>query len=256
MAFEFDDMDISNEIIDEVGKQEGVKKPKLRGVVDIIFLIDVSGSMAPAIEKLTKNIDFFIKNIDPTKIKNYRVKIGSFSDLEVDSSNLAMNLDRPWRENPQITQSLNLIKNDLNECKQLVLDFYGGGDEPESSLDAIYRAIDLFTEDPNKRKRVIVLFTDASPKEIHSSTIDSDDTDREDKVQLLVQKILNERVYLFLYAPVADDYRYLSEHSNERVTYEALNEDGSNPVDALRKLDFSKVLETLGKSISQTSNLS
>jgi len=207
MGFDFD-IDIPNEVIEEAGRQT-VTKPTLKGIVDIVFLIDVSGSMAPAIRKLTDNLDTFIKNIDPEKVKDYRVKIGSFSDLEEDFEELAMNLNRPWRENPQVTQSLNLIKNDLEECRDLVLKHYGGGDEPESSLDAVYRAIDLFEEDPNKRKRVIVLFTDATPKEIHSSTITHSGLNREDKLQLLVQKLLNERVYLFLYAPVHKDFQYL-----------------------------------------------
>jgi hypothetical protein len=254
MGFDFDGLNIPNEVL-ETAQKETVAKPTIRGIVDVVFLIDVSGSMAPAIEELTKNIDTFVKNIDVTKVKDYRVKIGSFSDLEADFKELAMNLDRPWRENPQTTQSLDLVKNDLNECKKLVTDYYGGGDEPESSLDAVYKAIDLFTEDPNKRKRVIVLFTDATPKEIQNDTIGKGELSREDKLQLLVQKILNERVYLFVYAPVHKDYKYLVDNATDRVMYEALNEDGSNPVEALRNLKFDEVLEILGKSISQVSIL-
>jgi hypothetical protein len=253
MGFDFD-IDIPNEVIEEAGKQT-VTKPTLKGIVDIVFLIDVSGSMAPAIKKLTENLDTFIKNIDPTKVKDFRIKIGSFSDLEEDIDFLAMDLNRPWRENPQVTQSLDLVKKDLEECINLVIKHYGGGDEPESSLDAVYRAIDLFEEDPNKRKRVIVLFTDATPKEIHSSTIAHSGLSREDKLQLLVQKLLNERVYLFLYAPVHKDYQYLALEASDRVTYEALNEDGKDPVNALRNLNFDTVLEILGKSISQVSVL-
>ena len=253
MGFDFE-IDIPNEVIEEAGKQS-VTKPTLKGIVDIVFLIDVSGSMAPAIRKLTDNLDTFIKNIDPLKVKDYRVKIGSFSDLENDFDKLAMNLNRPWRENPQTTQSLDLIKNDLKECIDLVVEHFGGGDEPESSLDAIYRAIDLFEDDPNKRKRVIVLFTDATPKELLSSTIAHKGLTREDKLQLLVQKLLNERVYLFLYAPVHKDYQYLALEASDRVTYEALNEDGKDPVSALRELNFDNVLEILGKSISQVSVL-
>jgi len=252
MGFDFD-IDIPNEVLDEA--KEEVKKPTLKGIVDVVFLIDVSGSMAPAIEKLTQNLDSFVRNIDLEKVKDYRIKIGSFSDLEVDTAELAMNLERPFRENPQINQALDLVKNDLNECRNLVVKYYGGGDEPESSLDAVYRAIDLFKDDPNKRKRVIVLFTDATPKELHSSTIEYKDLTRDDKLQLLVQKIEEERVYLFLYAPVHKDYQYLAQEASDRVTYEALNESGEDPRVALRELNFDKVLEILGKSISQVSIL-
>jgi len=252
MGFDFD-IDIPNEVLDEA--KEGVKKPTLKGIVDIVFLIDVSGSMAPAIENLTQNLDTFVRNIDLEKVKDYRIKVGSFSDLEVDTAELAMNLERPFRENPQINQALDLVKSDLNECRNLVVKYYGGGDEPESSLDALYRAIDLFKDDPNKRKRVIVLFTDATPKELHSSTIEHTDLTRDDKLQLLVQKLEEERTYLFLYGPVHKDYQYLSQEASDRVTYEALNEDGKDPRVALRELNFDKVLEILGKSISQVSIL-
>ena len=75
------------------------------------------------------------------------------------------------------------------------------------------------------------------------------------KKEILVQKLLNERVYLFLYAPVHKDYQYLALEASDRVTYEALNEDGKNPVNALRELNFDNVLEILRKSISQVSVL-
>jgi len=251
MGFDLD-LGIENEVLDTAKKQK-VTKPTLKGIVDIVFLIDVSGSMAPAIEKLTQNLDAFVRNIDTTKVKDYRIKVASFSDLEVDFKELAQDFSRPWRENPQTNQSVDLVKKDLEECRKLVLDNYGGGDEPETSLDSLYNAIDLFKKDPNKRKRVIVLFTDATAKEIQDDTINKNGLSREDKLQLLVQKLITERVYLFLYAPVFDDYSYLALNASDKVTYEALNEDGRNPVGALRNLNFDKVLEILGKSISQVS---
>ena len=51
MAFDFDSLGAELE--------ENKKAPRIKGVVDIIFLIDVSGSMAPAIRELIANIDSF-----------------------------------------------------------------------------------------------------------------------------------------------------------------------------------------------------
>ena len=58
-------------------------------------------------------------NIDPRKVRDYRIKIGSFSDIDVDIPQVAMNLDRPWRANPKTTQSTHLIKNDLQENEKI-----------------------------------------------------------------------------------------------------------------------------------------
>jgi len=224
------------------------KAPKIKGVIDIVFLIDVSGSMAPAIRELIANIDTFVDNIDPKKVRDYRIKIGSFSDLEVDIPEVAMNLNRPWRENPKTTQSTKLIKDDLQECVTLVEKYYGGGDEPESSLDAINKAIDLFKEPWSKRTRVIVLFTDATAKPLRVEGLNESDS-----LLSLINKIQEEHINLFLYAPVFKYYQTLSKEAMNKVSYEAINESGERPVEALKSLDFERVLEILGKTVSQAS---
>jgi hypothetical protein len=240
MAFDFDSLGVELE--------ENKEAPRIKGVVDIIFLIDVSGSMAPAIRELIDNIDSFVDNIDPRKVRDYRIKIGSFSDIDVDIPQVAMNLDRPWRANPKTTQSTHLIKNDLQECVDLVETYYGGGDEPESSLEAISRAVDMFDDDWTKRTKVIVLFTDATTKPLLIDGL----SEGESLVDL-ANRIQEKHVNLFLYAPVHEYYQTLSQEALDRITYEAINEDGSSPVDALRGLDFKRVLEVLGKTVSQAS---
>ena len=225
------------------GQNSGIK---IKGIVDVIFLIDVSGSMGPAIDKLTENIGVFIENIDDSLVKEAKIKIGSFSDLDVDPSHLALNLERPFRDKSKV----DLLKKDLKECRDIV--YMGlGGDEPESSLDAIYKAIDEFKEDWSKRRRCIVLFTDAHSKPLNEKTIPH--ISEEERFNVLVQKILGNHIDLFIYGPLDRNFSNLSNQAPQRVIYEAINKDGSSPVEALRNLDFSRVLETLGKTVSQPS---
>lgn len=219
---------------------------KIKGIVDVIFLIDVSGSMGPAIDKLTESIGVFVENIDENYVKEARIKIGSFSDLEVDPSHLAINLNRPFRDKKEISD----IKEDLKECRNIV-SMGLGGDEPESSLDAIYLAIDNFKDDWNKRRRAVVLFTDAHSKPLNDKTIPS--LNQEDKFAMLTQKIMENHIDLFIYGPLDRNFSNLSNEVPQRVIYEAVNKDGSAPVEALRNLDFSKVLAMLGKTVSQPS---
>lgn len=219
---------------------------KIKGIVDVMFLIDVSGSMGPAIDKLTESIGVFVENIDENYVKEARIKIGSFSDLEVDPSHLAMNLNRPFRDKKEISD----IREDLKECRNIV-SMGLGGDEPESSLDAIYLAIDNFKDDWNKRRRAVVLFTDAHSKPLNDKTIPS--LNQEDKFAILTQKIMENHIDLFIYGPFDRNFSNLSNEVPQRVIYEAINKDGSAPVEALRNLDFSRVLAMLGKTVSQPS---
>ncbi|MEA2019282.1 MAG: vWA domain-containing protein [Campylobacterota bacterium] len=222
---------------------EGTQESTKKGVVDIIFLMDTSGSMGPAIVEIGKNIGTFVQNLDPTIVKDWRARVFSFSDMETDIAELKFNVSRDWTQDPQE------IVNQMVECIELVKK-QGGGDEPESSLDAMFlSARDGFEESYNERTRVIILFTDATPKKILKETLGVD----ADGIALLSQQIADGHTYVHMFAPVHDDYTAIKNNSGRFVNYIPLNEDGSSPVEALKNTDFTKALETLGKSVSQAS---
>ena len=227
---------------------DGVQEAKKKGVVDIVFLIDTTGSMGPAIAQLAKNIATFISNIDPNLVKDWRVKVVSFGDLEVDRPEVSLVLNRPWTSDAQE------IVNQLAECVEIVKEG-GGGDEPESSLDALYSVIanNVFEEDWTERTRVVILFTDATPKPIKKETIGME-LSQDEALNLLGQTITQNHVYTYIYAPVHADYETLGGFSAKFITYNPLK--GDNPVEALRNLDFSETLKTLGKSVSVASTVS
>lgn len=225
---------------------EGTQETKKKGVVDIVFLLDISGSMGPAIAQVGKNIATFVQNLKPEEVKDWRVRVMSFGDLEKDSPELSLNINRPFTQNAQE------IVNQIVECIDLVKQA-GGGDEPESSLDALYLAAkDGFDAPWSERTRTVIVFTDASPKKILKETIGID----ADGVTLLSQMINDNHVYVHLFAPIHDDYKTLKNNCGKYVNYVVLNENGSNPVEALKNIDFSEALKTLGKSVSQASLIS
>lgn len=224
----------------DVGDTEQSRK---KGVVDIIFLLDISGSMGPAIKNIGKNIGAFVENLDPEIIKDWRARVFSFGDMESDSAEIKLNVSRSWTQEPQE------IVNQIVECVQLVKKG-GGGDEPESSLDAMYLAArDAFDAEWTERTRSIILFTDASPKKILKETLGVD----ADGIVLLSQQISDNHTYVHMFAPVHDDYSAIKNNASKYVNYVAIGEDGASPVEALKNIDFSKALETLGKSVSQAS---
>lgn len=127
--------------------------------VDIVFVIDATESMQPLIDKVKSLTLSFREELEKglernkRRIKNLRIKVIVFRDYYVDDK-YAMEESRFFI---------------LPEEKQ---DFYnfvskiragGGGDEPESGLEALALALRSdFVKDGDKKRHVIVLFTDAS----------------------------------------------------------------------------------------------
>lgn len=147
------------------GQQE-----KKMGIADIVFLMDATGSMGNCIDKLKQNIMVFFKNLtemDPAKqsfppVKDWRAKVVGFRDVGADG-------DR-WFEDNAFTRDVAEIERQLGALKA-----EGGGDAPESLLDAIYKVADApkspkGVEEPGAWRyrsdaaRAIVAFTDTTFK--------------------------------------------------------------------------------------------
>lgn len=218
----------------------------LKGVVDIIFLLDVTGSMGPAIVELGKNMMNFINNIDPNTVKDYKVKVVSFGDFELDEDDIKFDISRAF------TNDLTELYKQFEDVIELIKK-KGGKDIPESSQDALYKTIqDGFTADWSERTRVIVLFTDAISKELQKDTIEVD-LPNDDKIQMLADMVNDNRVRTFIYAPKDDNMIKLSNLTSGYLSYNAIDSDGSKPVEALQKLNFKDEMQILGKVVSQPS---
>ena len=146
------------------------QQEKVKGVVDIVFLMDATGSMGNCIDKLKENVMQFFRSlteIDPENqtippVKDWRAKVVGFRDVDVDGSR--------WLEDNAFTRDVAEIKRQLG-----ALQAKGGGDEPESLLDAIYKIADApksprgleeadSWRDRHDAARAIVAFTDATFK--------------------------------------------------------------------------------------------
>lgn len=64
-------------------------RAKTKGVADLVFLVDVSGTMATCIDALRKNIEAFIDSLshgdanNAAPVKDWRAKVVGYRDIEM-----------------------------------------------------------------------------------------------------------------------------------------------------------------------------
>jgi hypothetical protein len=227
---------------------------KTKGIVDLVFLIDATGSMAPCIDALKKNIEMFIDKLTVPSannemiVKDWRSKVVGYRDFEADLN--------PFEDNPFV-RDVDGLKSQLALLKAT-----GGGDEPEGLLDALFKIGTMGatekgeSEDAAKWRyrssaaRVVVVFTDASYKpkmvipEAAGGTVDD-----------VINKLQENRIILSIFAPEMSCYDTLGEC--DKAEYNKIGLEGGNPQDALAKFtsdenNFRKTLEALARSVSKS----
>lgn len=233
------------------------QEKKVKGVADIVFLLDVTGSMEPCIEALKANISTFIDTMttknanNQSPVRDWRACVVGYGDVEEDKGWL---VDNPFvRDAAQLKAQLAALKAE------------GGGDEPESLLDALYKVINRGQiakggqEEPGKWRyrsdaaRVIVVFTDAAfkPKlaipEAKGGTVDD-----------IVNLCHTNKIILSIFAPEMDCYNALSAIDKsewEAFSFDATDREGAQKALAAftaNKESFRKTMEQLARSVSKS----
>jgi hypothetical protein len=235
------------------------ERPKTKGVADIVFLVDVSGSMSPCIDALRRNIEAFIDSLshgdanNAAPVKDWRSKVVGYRDFEAaDAEGL------PWIVDNEFVRDAGALKAQL-----ATLQANGGGDEPESLLDALYKVASMEaapkgsqTEDPSKWRyrsdaaRVIIVFTDASFKETMSIP-----EAKGGSLQDVANLVMANRIILSLFAPNFEGYDRLSQI--DKSEWEVVEYEGLNAQEALQKftsdpVNFRTTLKQLAASVSRS----
>lgn len=232
---------------------------KTKGVADVVFLIDISGSMSPIIDALRKNIEAFVDSLssgdanNAAPVRDWRAKVVGFRDIEAAASE-----GLEWLEDHPFVRDAVALKAQLGQ-----LQAQGGGDEPESLLDALYKVATMEaspkgaqSEDANKWRyrseaaRVIVVFTDASYKETMSIP-----EAKGGALQDVANVVMANRIILSLFAPNFEGYDRLSQI--DKSEWEVVEYEGLNAQEALQKFtadpaNFRTTLKQLAASVSRS----
>ncbi len=234
-------------------------RAKTKGVADLVFVVDVTGSMAPCIDALRKNIEAFIDSLshgdgnNVAPVRDWRGKVVGYRDIEsAESEGL------PWIVENPFVRDVGALKAQL-----AALNAEGGGDEPESLLDTLFKVASMpaipkgsQSEDPEKWRyrsdaaRVVIVFTDASFKETMSLP-----EAKGGSLQDVANVIMANRIILSLFAPNFEGYDRLSQI--DKSEWEVVEFDGLNPQQALQKftsdpVNFRTTLQQLAASVSRS----
>ena len=234
-------------------------RAKTKGVADIVFVIDISGSMAPCIDALRSNIEIFIDSLsqgDPNNaapVKDWRGKVVGYRDIEA-----AEGEGLPWIVDNPFVRDAGALKAQLSQMQA-----NGGGDEPESLLDALFSVASMpaipkgaQTEEPTKWRyrsdaaRVVIVFTDASFKETMSIP-----EAKGGSLQDVANAVMANRIILSLFAPNFEGYDRLSQI--DKSEWEVVEFEGLSPQEALKKftsdpVNFRTTLKQLAASVSRS----
>ncbi len=163
----------------------GTCENRSKAIIDIVFCVDCTNAGAVAV-CVGQQIIRFIESLDSkvgTVVADWRARVVGYGDLEIGET----------------VQNSNEFVCDVASFKSQYsyLEKYAGGDEPESTLDAICYAATQSDWRDNCKKFVFVL-TDATTHDIHSSTRNTCDICNVDDLKwLLVEKDIR----LFLWGP-------------------------------------------------------
>jgi len=234
-------------------------RAKTKGVADVVFLIDVSGSMSPIIDALRKNIEAFVDSLSSgdannvAPVRDWRGKVVGYRDIEAAESE-----GLEWLEDHPFVRDAVALKAQLAALRA-----QGGGDEPESLLDALYKVATMEAsakgaqaEDANKWRyrseaaRVVVVFTDAAFKETMSIQ-----EAKGGALQDVANVVMANRIILSLFAPNFEGYDRLSQI--DKSEWEVVEYEGLTPQEALQKFtadpaNFRTTLKQLAASVSRS----
>ena len=241
------------------GGQAPQTREKTKGVADIVFVVDISGSMAPCIDALRQNIETFVGSLssgdanNAAPVKDWRAKVVGYRDIEAAESE-----GLPWIVDNDFVRDQAELKAQL-----AALQANGGGDEPESLLDTLYKVATMEATakgaqglEPGKWRyrsdaaRVVVVFTDASFKETMSIP-----EAKGGSLQDVANVVMANRIILSLFAPNFEGYDRLSQI--DKSEWEVVEYEGLNAQEALQKftsdpVNFRTTLKQLAASVSRS----
>jgi hypothetical protein len=152
--------------------------------VDIVFVLDVTASMQWAIDDLKNGIGKFADALGKAQL-DFRLGLVTFQDLTIPGEKVEVVLFKNADKEEPFTNNVTAFRDKVGQLKA-----DGGGDIPESSIEAVSEA----TKMPFRQgtTRLLLLITDAPPKITKTTVADAVKQVKDrgiDSVHLVVMKL-------------------------------------------------------------------
>ena len=159
-------------LVAPAASQTSLAAPRgLTYAVDIVFCIDVTGSMTPILDSVKANALGFYDDVQTNltakgkHVEQLRVRVVAFRDFAADGP--AALEESPFYTLPDERAEFSTFVNGLIP--------QGGGDHPESGLEAVAIAINSpWTTAGDRRRQVIVVWTDQPAHPLDPSVVPAD----------------------------------------------------------------------------------
>ena len=201
---------------------------KLKAVADVVFCFDCTLSMDDCIENVKNNANAFVAGLNAGQgnIIDWRMRAMGYGDLEEGEE---------VQNDNDFTSSVADFQAQVNSLKMC-----HGGDEPESTLDAIIMAAK--TSKWRRAHKIVVVFTDAPTKELHDTT---KKTFAINNINEMMDSLANDHIKLFLWGPSDTNYNVLKAVPKSEITELT---DPHTEFKSDNKME--SLLELMGKTVS------
>lgn len=205
---------------------------KVKGVADIVFCFNCTGSMTEIIKGVKDNVNRLVDGFKTYTDLDWRARVMGYRDFEVDEEYIIN--DRPFVTTESELKAQIAGMDALDES---------GGDDPESTLDAIWYAA-MKTDWRNDCHKVVIVFTDDEPKGVNEKTL-ADIPQADADLEVLSQELDVQHIKLFLWGKKSPIYDALAMVPRADIVQM------ENPEEDVKTMNFDKIMETIGKTISQ-----
>lgn len=221
-----------------------------RNCADIVFCIDASGSMQPCFDAVRNNVEKLIEGLQTDANVNWDIRfdllafhdsvekggffhaggeVHFYRSVNCGPVELVENIYKTRNAAPFFTKDLSKLKAAMQETPM---------EGEEMQLLALDIAMDFPWRDSANCHRVVILLTD-EPVETGIQI------ERQvEQIERMKQKLQEKKIKLFIIAPESDAFFKMAEADRCEYTDLEASQDG------LRTVDFSKMLATIGRSVS------
>ena len=214
-----------------------------KGVADIVFCLDASGSMNPCFDGVRNHVTAFVEGLRSSGQTSWDLRFdfvahrcsGGGGPFRVEAESV-FNRSLPEALYGPQPASKRFFTSDVDEIRRSLASVTTGGDE--AALVGLDCALDFPWRDAAACHRVVIQMTD-EPFETGAGP-----NEQKALLEDLIQKIQDLRVMLFLVSPNSPIFRELAQVDRSEWTIPDSAGQG------LSRVDFQQVLATMGKSVS------